>query len=196
MFLSNSYQLFKSKLLTYNRFEGKIPSSSIEIVLYSHTSKAFEAGGIMLSGFLSFLIIPDTMAQLKKLRDLRTKKKQQQDVLNAFEQYANISRACKKAKVPRRTFYNWLEEEDFRKQYEKSEAIAVGVLEDEATRRAIEGTLKPVFHKGKKIGSIREYSDTLTIVLLKARAPHKYKDRSQTDINIHKLGANMEEEYV
>jgi hypothetical protein len=116
------------------------------------------------------------MAHIKK-EETRTKEQMQEEVLAAFEELANVTKACKKAKVPRRTFYNWLKEEEFNKQFEEALEICIGVLEDEATRRAIEGTLKPVYHQGVKIGSIREYSDTLLIVLLKARAPQKYKDR-------------------
>lgn len=108
--------------------------------------------------------------------------KQRQRVLSFYEETANIKRSCKSAKVPRRTFYNWLKDEEFRKQFDESGAMALGVLEDEATRRAIEGTLKPVFQQGKKVGTIREYSDTLIIVLLKARAPHKYKERFASEL--------------
>lgn len=119
--------------------------------------------------------MPRTIAHNKK--DIRTTKKRQEDFLLAFEELANIKRACEKSKVPRRTFYDWLENESFKKKYEKSEKIAISVLEDEAYRRAVTGTNKPVFQGGKKVGSIKEFSDTLLIVLLKARAPEKYKDR-------------------
>lgn len=116
------------------------------------------------------------MARIKK-GEKRSKATQQNDVLLAFEQYANVTIACKKAKVPRRTFYNWLEETEFNNKFQSKVNVAIGVLEDEANRRAVQGTTKPVFYKGKRCGSIREYSDTLLIVLLKAHAPDKYKDR-------------------
>ena len=51
------------------------------------------------------------------------------------------------------------------------------VLEDEALRRARDGTDKPIYQGGKKVGSVREYSDTLLIFLLKARNPAKYRER-------------------
>lgn len=116
------------------------------------------------------------MARIKRKED-RTKEQQQEDVLTAFEASAHITKACKKAKVPRRTFYNWLKEDDFKKQFEEALEISIGVLEDEATRRAIEGTLKPVYHQGIQVGTVREYSDTLLMFLLKGKAPQKYKDR-------------------
>ena len=52
-------------------------------------------------------------------------------------------------------------------------AVELGcdALEDEAVRRGCEGHLKPVFHRGKEVGAIREYSDVLLIFMLKARRP-------------------------
>lgn len=61
-------------------------------------------------------------------------------------------------------------------------AIGLDALEDEALRRAKEGTLKPVFHAGEECGAVREYSDTLAIFLLKGGKPEKYRDRLQADI--------------
>ena len=51
--------------------------------------------------------------------------------------------------------------------------------EDEAFRRAVEGTEEPVYHKGKVCGSVRRYSDGLLTLLLKAGDPDKYADRSK-----------------
>lgn len=50
-------------------------------------------------------------------------------------------------------------------------------LELEARRRAVEGTLKPVYQGGKKVGTVREYSDILLIFLLKGGKPDKYRER-------------------
>lgn len=117
-----------------------------------------------------------TIRQLKK--DDRTKKERQADFIEWFSEYASISRAAKKAKIHRSVIYDWLKKEKaFKKLFEDACEAALGSLEDEAVRRAYEGMNKPVFQGGKKVGSVREYSDTLLIVLLKARAPEKYKDR-------------------
>jgi hypothetical protein len=119
-------------------------------------------------------------AHMKKLG--RSKKQQQSAVLAAYEELANVTKACKKAKVPRRTFYSWVNEEDFQKRFEESSKVALGVLEDEAMRRATDGVVKPVYQQGKKVGTVKNYSDTLLIVLLKARAPEKYKERFEGEI--------------
>jgi hypothetical protein len=116
------------------------------------------------------------MARVKG-KNKKTTKDLQKEVIAAFEETGNITAACKKVRVPRRTFYNWLKKPAFEKMYNEALPMALGVLEDEARRRAVDGTLKPVFYKGQPVGKIREYSDTLLIVLLKAHAPAKYKEK-------------------
>lgn len=54
---------------------------------------------------------------------------------------------------------------------------AIERLEEEARRRAYQGTLKPVFYRGEQCGEIQEYSDTLMIFLLKAHRPAVYRER-------------------
>ena len=60
------------------------------------------------------------------------------------------------------------------------EAIADGIagMENELFRRGYQGIEKPLHHKGELTGhTVREYSDTLGIFLLKAHMPEKYGDR-------------------
>jgi len=116
------------------------------------------------------------MARLKR-GETRTKREQPDELLTLFEDTANITVACKKLRIPRRTHYNWMKEEGYAKRFDASAKLALGVLEDEANRRATIGVKKNVYYKGLKIDTITEYSDTLLIVLLKALAPEKYKDR-------------------
>jgi hypothetical protein len=119
-------------------------------------------------------IMPRTIAH----NDKRSAKKRKKDFLLKLEETASITRACKLAKVPRRTVYDWIDnDDDFVKDLEKSKLIAVHALEDEAVRRAFEGTLKPIYQGGKLVGKIREYSDTLLVMLMKGGMPDKYKER-------------------
>jgi hypothetical protein len=53
------------------------------------------------------------------------------------------------------------------------------VLEPEAFRRAVQGVEKPVYHLGSQVGTVREYSDTLLIFLMKGWRPDRYKDRRE-----------------
>lgn len=101
-----------------------------------------------------------------------------QRFLEEYINYANIMETCNAVGMIRRTFYQWLEgDEEFGAKFKKAEKMALGVLEDEAHRRAVTGVDKPVYQGGVLVGHVKEYSDPLLILLLKARAPHKYKDR-------------------
>ena len=66
---------------------------------------------------------------------------------------------------------------DFALAWDVAVDAAADALELEARRRAVEGTEKPVFFQGYECGRIREYSDTLLIVLLKANRPGKFRER-------------------
>jgi hypothetical protein len=67
----------------------------------------------------------------------------------------------------------------FGELWAEAELIAADLLEQEAHRRAFEGVLKPVYQKGMQVGSVREYSDKLMELLLKARKPDTFKDRKE-----------------
>lgn len=125
--------------------------------------------------------MPQTIAQFRK--DKRSKAKKQKDFLEAFGTYASISKAARKVKVPRRTIYEWFNTDPiFKADYELATKQAVDALEDEAIRRGMEGVLKPIYQGGQKVGTVREYSDTLMSLLLKAWAPEKYKERMHQEL--------------
>lgn len=126
--------------------------------------------------------MPITIVRNKK--ETRSVKKRQDDFLAAFVEFVSVTRACKKAKIPRQTVYDWKKNSpEFKKRYDEATNLALQALEDEAVRRAYEGVNKPVFQGGAKVGTIKEYSDTLMIVLLKARAPEKYRERSNITVD-------------
>lgn len=89
----------------------------------------------------------------------------------------NVADACRKAKVARGVAYRERDEdEQFKAAWEEALEIATENLELEARRRAEHGYLDPVYFMGAKVGSVRRYSDTLLIFLLKAHKPDKYRD--------------------
>lgn len=53
-------------------------------------------------------------------------------------------------------------------------------------RRAREGVDEPVFYQGDECGSVRKYSDTLAIFLLKGAMPEKYRENTRMELT----GAN------
>ena len=99
--------------------------------------------------------------------------------LASYAKCGNITKAAKAARVDRKTVYNrQAADADFETAMAAAQEEAVDLLEEEARRRAAEGTLEPVFYKGEKVATVRKYSDTLLIVLLKANRPEKYKERA------------------
>lgn len=117
----------------------------------------------------------------KTYKFLRHKKKNA--FLAAYALCGNITKAAECATIPRMTHYDWLKsDEAYAAAFEEAKQEACDHLEAEARRRAVEGTEKPVFYKGEECGTIREYSDTLLMFLMKGAMPEKYKDRVQSEI--------------
>jgi hypothetical protein len=98
-------------------------------------------------------------------------------VLAALSAGHSYEKAADAAKIGRTALFAWKKADaKFNDECLAAEEAGTDRLEDEATRRAVKGTLRPVFYKGEQVGSIREYSDTLLIFLLKARRPDKFKE--------------------
>lgn len=55
-------------------------------------------------------------------------------------------------------------------------------LEVEATRRAVDGTDKGVWHQGVLVGTERQYSDSLLALMLKAKRKREYGDASKIEL--------------
>lgn len=119
------------------------------------------------------------MPRLKK-PDPRTHEEKQAEFLENVTLYGNITEACRKARLDRKTMYRWRNEDpEFSKAWDEAAEIGIEAIEDEARRRAFKGTLKPIYQGGVKVGTVREYSDTLLIFLLKGAKGSKYKERMQ-----------------
>lgn len=98
--------------------------------------------------------------------------------LEHLRETANVSSSARSAGVARQVAYKERDNsEAFRGAWDDAIEEGLDYLEGEARRRAYEGTLRPVYQKGEKVGEIREYSDTLTIFLLKGGRPEKYAER-------------------
>lgn len=94
----------------------------------------------------------------------------------------NVVDACKKAKVVRSVAYaTRTSDAAFAEAWKEAVEIAVEAMEAEARRRAVDGTLKPIYQGGKLMCKVREYSDTLLIFLLKAHKPERYRERHQVE---------------
>ena len=114
--------------------------------------------------------------------DVKLTFKKRTAFLSALAEYGNVTQAADKAGVNRVYLYEVrAEDKAFKKEWEEAARYGALRLEDEARRRAIEGWEEPVWHKGMECGTVRKYSDTLLIVLLKAHHPEKYAERNKTE---------------
>lgn len=94
--------------------------------------------------------------------------------------HANVSRACEVANIPRPTAYDKQTRDPvFAKAWDVAYNRGYDALEEIAQERAFNGVLKPVFHRGREVGVVREFSDGLVQFLLRGNKSQKFKDRSE-----------------
>lgn len=104
--------------------------------------------------------------------------------LELYPQLVTVTATCEEMGVNRSLFYWWMNHDpDFVAQFEKAKVKATENmrrnLQDELYRRSVEGIDKPVYYKGERVDTVKQYSDLLLIVGLKGEFPEKYKDNYQ-----------------
>lgn len=98
--------------------------------------------------------------------------------LAAFRATASVVKAAKSVRIARSRHYQWLADDSaYAAAFDKARQEAVQTLEDEAVRRAHEGTLEPVFYEGEQVDQVLKYSDSLLMFLLKGWKPDRYRER-------------------
>lgn len=98
--------------------------------------------------------------------------------LNALGTTASVTAACEVAKIARSSAYEWRDADlPFAAAWDAAVVRGTDALEDEAIRRARLGVDEPVFYQGEECGTVRKYSDTLLIFMLKARRPEIFRDQ-------------------
>lgn len=106
--------------------------------------------------------------------------------LSTLQATGIVRLAAKAANIDKSTAYDHKKSDKaFEAQWVEAVEDSIELLEAEARRRALHGTDKPVFQGGKQVGTIREYSDTLAIFLLKAHRPTVYRERWQIEQNVN-----------
>ena len=104
--------------------------------------------------------------------------------LELMAQGYSPTRAAAAVGVHRTAFYHLRERwPEFNDAWLAANEAAVDVLEDAAVERAVRGVPRKVFFQGEHIDTVREYSDSLLALLLKGRAPERYRERY--DVNQH-----------
>ena len=100
--------------------------------------------------------------------------------LAAYSLLASKVRAAEVAGISIQLIYtpNWLKDQQFQDAVERARVMAADVLQDEATRRAVEGVEEPAgWYKGEPGGYVRRYSDNLLMFRLRGELPQKYAER-------------------
>lgn len=108
---------------------------------------------------------------------IRLTPKKKKAFLERLAATGNVTDCAAALRLARPTLYRHRKEDsEFAQAWNEAIELAVEVLEDEAKRRAVDGVEEPVYYKGEVCGTVRKYSDTLLIVLLKAHKPEKYRE--------------------
>ncbi len=109
----------------------------------------------------------------------------QSQFLEAFSNCGSVQQASRWAKITRTAHYNWLRDDPtYPARFEEALAAAARRFEDEAVRRAVEGTTKGIYYKGKRVAVEREYSDSLLMFILKCRNRKVFGDKSEDTLHI------------
>jgi hypothetical protein len=109
-------------------------------------------------------------------------KPKQKAFLKAYAQFFSVKKACAASKIAHQTHRDWLfNVPDYRAAFESCKDMGVSMLEDEATRRAVDGVEEPIIFRGEVVGSKTVYSDPLLIKLLEANRPEKYRNRTSLE---------------
>lgn len=93
-----------------------------------------------------------------------------------------VGHACAEVGIDRVTAYEWRQKDSaFAAKWAKALEDSTDTLEAEAWRRAQEGTKRPVYQGGRRVGYVQEYSDDLMKFLLRAHHPRRFAELSRTE---------------
>jgi hypothetical protein len=105
------------------------------------------------------------------------KKDWRETFLSRLRKSPNISAAAKAAGYSRGHVYRVRNDDDeFAQAWDDAIAASLDVAEGELYRRAVRGVVKHIYYQDKQIDTVREYSDTLLIFLLKSHKPEVYRE--------------------
>lgn len=119
------------------------------------------------------------------------KKDYRQVFLDKLSKSPNVSAAAKAAGYSRKFFYELRKEDlEFAEQWQEALDSSLDTAEGELYRRAVRGVVKRIYYQDKQIDTVREYSDTLLIFLLKSHKPEVYRETVRNE-NTGKDGGPM-----
>jgi hypothetical protein len=112
----------------------------------------------------------------------------------AFARTGNKAQAARVAGIHPDTPYSrqWRNDRVLQAALRQAKEAAADLIEQEAYRRAVDGVEKPTgWYQGKPAAMVREYSDLLTIFLLKGLRPERYKERVEMRGALANLDLNL-----
>ncbi len=96
----------------------------------------------------------------------------------------HVGAALRASGLAHRTVYAWKDTDpEFAQRWQEARELFADHLEAEATRRAVEGTKKGVWHQGVCVGNEQQYSDSLLALMLKAKRAREYGDKSKMELS-------------
>jgi hypothetical protein len=130
------------------------------------------------------VVMPKTKPQVRTLAGHEAKDDEQWVLfIDELSKCANVSNACTVAGISRTTAYDRRRDDpEFRVLWEEAEERGWFALEQMAKQRAFDGVKKPVFYKGRRVSEIIEYSDALTVFLMKGRMRKVFGDKQEVTV--------------
>ncbi len=102
--------------------------------------------------------------------------------LQVLARTGSVKAACAAVGISRDTAYKYRHNSPaFAQRWDNLQADFVEVLEAECDRRALKGTLEPVFYQGAKVGHVRRFSDVLLMFRLKGLKPELYRENATVE---------------
>ena len=93
----------------------------------------------------------------------------------------SVTVAATRANLSRRTLYKHrAADEAFAGFWDEALDLGVERLQDDAMRRALQGTERAVFRNGRQVGSVQQFDNRLLQFLLKAHRPETYSERARS----------------
>lgn len=103
--------------------------------------------------------------------------------LASLRRDACVTTACKIAKVGRTYVYaERKNNKEFAAAWDEAIDTTLDSIEASVMRRAKEGWLEPVWHKGEQCGEVRKFSDTIQIFALRQNRPDKWAQADKFDV--------------
>jgi len=111
------------------------------------------------------------------------KKDYKQVFLEKLSKSPNVTAAAKAAGYSRKHFYELRNNDpEFAEAWQDALNQSLDTAEGELYRRAVRGVVKKIYYQDKHIDTVREYSDTLLIFLLKSHKPEVYRETVRNEL--------------